>query len=301
MLLSELRQLVRCIILEDVGPRTHLVNQDDFEAVFNDYNDYTKRKGVKIFAALEMLDAFRPYTELARLGAVYRFTPQDVAHLLKKGDNNVLKPAFRGKKNVKVFDQAEITAITLKLESPEIRERLLDKMATSIVRHFKGMKIDEVLAVDSTYGMARDLAERVAAGLGVPLGSPVEKESEPSKIDWDFKEFERWVRDDAPKSAAAAGKPLEDYIRGTLQGLDSVDLRQVTGAIKKGRKPSIARDIPQNRRRFWNFFKKMQVNEMSKRVLVVDDNVASGWTLLHAAKRLRDAGLEPFFAVGYVW
>lgn len=301
MLESHLRQLVRAILREDVGLRSHVVTRDDMEGTFDEeFNDFTTKNGVKVFAAFRMLPNFKSHTQLAKLGAAYDFKPQDVAHLLKKGDNAILKPAYRNKRDLKAFDPADVTSITLTLENPRIRDLMLDKMAASIVRQFRGAQIGEVIAVDSTFGMAHDLAVKVASGLGVKLGNAIEKESEPARIDWDFKEFERWVRNDAPKSAAAAGQTLEDYINNTLKGLDAVDLKQVTGAIKKGRKPSIARDIPQNRRRFWNFFKRIEA-QGPKRVLVVDDNVASGWTSLHAAKRLKDAGMEPFFAVGYVW
>lgn len=300
MSLRLLRECVRAILEDVAGPRVQPVTADDFEDVFVDFNDFTKRNGVKVYAALKMLDGFKPHSELARLGQAYQFGPQDVAHLLKKGDNSILRPEYRDK-DTKQFDLGDITSIKLVLQKPEIRERILQQMTASIVRQFRGAKIDEVLAVDSSYAMSKDLAEKVAAGLGVPLGSVLEKESDPKRVDWDMKEFEHWVRNVAPESAKAAGKPLEDYVLGMLRDLDKTDHRQVKGAIEKGRKPSIARDIPQRRRRFWNFFKKLQASDTPKRVLVVDDNVASGWTSLHAAKRLQDAGLEPFFAVGYVW
>lgn len=263
------------------GPVDFDVTEDVIAQTFVPVTYSKKFSGEDVFVSHDRVQKYHPGLAIAREAKALGFKPADVGAFLKKGKENAGNAHF-------VMSQ------------PKYAKFLLNSMASNIVHRFKNMKIDEVMSVDSTYGMSLELAERVAAGLGVPLVRKAEKETDPGKLDVDGEALDRWLTVVAPKSAAEKGEDLAAYIAKTLKYLDN-DKRSLRNAVlKQKRKPSIARDLPVSRRKFWNLYKEIEAMG-AKHVLVVDDNVSSGATSAHVGNRLRAAGAEPFFAVGYFY
>lgn len=94
----------------------------------------------------------------------------------------------------------------------------------------------------------------------------------------------------------------EEYLNATLAVMKN-ELDQARRQIARGEKPSLVRstNMKTGHKRFFNFFDNVVADGLStgSKVLVVDDNIDSGWTPYHVAKRVRAAGLEPLFAAGF--
>lgn len=307
--MSLLRECIRRI-LEDLS--SYRMNDDDFETFLEPYGQFSSPSGVPVWAPFQLRKKFVSHSKLASLGASYGATPADAAQTLKKGsaDNwrtGVKRPEFRGdnKRLPKVFDPSDVFAHYLEYDN-KTRDQAIERMASAIHRHFKSQKFDEVMAVDSSYSMSQDLADRVGAMLGVPV-TKVEKVTDPNKVMWDLKAFERWISsgeayeswlEAREKKPEKTPETFEGYIINTLEWLDTKDYNYVVGLLQKGEKPSALRHI-KFRQKFWNFFKHLPKQESARRVLVVDDNVASGLTNVHVKERLEDAGYVPTFVAGY--
>lgn len=281
--LKALRALVRLTLAEDAAREPYVVDVTDdvVEAAFDEVTDFRTLAGVRTFVAFEQRKAFPSHSPIAKVAKVHGFKPADVGAFLKKGID-----VPKGGKTRFVGDE-------------RTRSRFLGAMADRIARRFKGVAIDEVMPIDSTYGMSVELGAMVAERLGVPFRRKVEKEDNAEKIAVDDDALSHWVANVAPRSAEAAGVPYDDYVLRTLYDLDR-DGKTFKSAVGRKTVASIARHLPHARRKFWNLFKRVEA-EGSKRVLVIDDNVASGATNAHVAKRMRAAGIEPLFAVGYYY
>ena len=200
-------------------------------------------------------------------------------------------------------------AIILRMaESPKgaksADEAFFDKITASIVRQFRTYQIEEVMPIESRSSMAIDLAIRVAHGLGVPYTRELTKMSNPTTLDWDHEVFDAWKLKNAPAAAAKLGRDVDTYILDTYNILVTTKQR-LQDKLAKGGTISIAEDIHHQIRKFWNLYDIQDANAYvsgtgkPKRILVIDDNAASGASFIHANKALRGAGVEPFFAAGF--
>lgn len=276
-----LRSLIKYILLENVPLRLITLSDDDIDASFVEGGQTRTLNGIKMFAPFHLNKEFTSYTEISKLGKAYMFNPDAIAAFLKKGE------------------QPKSGRVIFKMSNDLLDVLLYERMARDIAARFRNSAIKEVMLIDSSHLMADILARLVATYLNVPFYRTLHKQLDPNSVDWDHDEFDKWARDVAPNSASNNGVSLDSYIENVRSRL-KLDKRSIVNKLKRGiDKTSIARDIPQFRRRFWNLF--AEVEHGSYRVLVIDDNVSSGWTGYHADKRLRAAGLEPLFAAGFFY
>lgn len=281
LLREVVRRVLETVATSQATPTDVDVTEDVIAQTFVPVT-YTKAfAGEDVYVSHDRVQTYHVGQPIAKEAKRLGFKPADVGAFLKKGEDTAGNAHF-------VMTQ------------PKYAGFLLNSMANNIIHAFKGKKIDEVMVVDSTYSLSSELARRVAEGLGVPLASKVQKETDASKFEIDPTAIHHWLTVVAPKSAAEKGEDLNVYIAKTMKYLDKDKKALQSAVLKQLRKPSIARDLHVSRRKFWNLYAEIEKME-SKRVLVVDDNVSSGATCKHIANRLQAAGVEPFFAVGYYY
>lgn len=288
------------------------MTDDDFDTFLEPYGQFSAPNGVNVWAPFQLRKKFVSHSKLADLAKAYGATPADAAQTIKKGTKDswktgIKKAEFRGdnKRLPKVFDPNDVFTHYLEYDN-RTRDLTIERMAEAIYRQFRAHKFDEVMAIDSSYSMSQDLAERVGALLGVPV-TKLEKITDPDKVMWDLKAFERWISsgeayeswlEAREKKPEKTPETFDGYIINTLELLDTKDYNYIVNLLKAGEKPSALRHI-KFRQKFWNFFKHPPKQESARKVLVVDDNVASGLTNVHAKERLEDAGYVPTFVAGY--
>ncbi len=304
-----LRECIRRI-LEDLT--SYRMTDDDFDSFLEPYGQFSAPSGVDVWAPFQLRKKFVSYSQLANLAKAYGATPADAAQTFKKGEEDnwrtgVKKPEYRGdnKQLPKVFDPNDVFTQYLEYDN-RTRDLAIERMAAAIARHFKAHKFDEVMAIDSSFSMSRDLADRVGTLLNLPV-TTIQKITKPSEAMWDLSTFEKWISSGEAyeswllareKKPAQTPETFDGYIINTLELLDGKDYKYIVGLLQKGEKPSALRHI-KFRQKFWNFFKHLPHQESQRKVLVVDDNVASGLTNVHAKERLEDAGYSPIFVAGY--
>jgi adenine/guanine phosphoribosyltransferase-like PRPP-binding protein len=294
--LELLRECVRRILVEktrkvkqDAAPSAVLiVDEETLEASFEDMNEARAPGGVTVFSAMTLRAAFVPYTVASEYAKTWGLKPKDVAAFIKKGES-----------------LSENGKVQMEWEKPRIRDQFVQRMANTIAKRFEGEKIDEVMPIDSSHPMSKELATLVASRLSVPFVRSVEKEDDPEKINYDEEEILKWMDSLTPEFLASKGVTYDEYVQNTFDLLDK-EKKTIKKALinkrdnKRDGKSSIARDTWGAHRKFWNLFKGVEAKG-AKRVLVIDDNTASGSTNSHVLKRFKAAGVEPLFAVGYLF
>lgn len=285
MLLSEKTRKVK---QADAPSAILIVDEDTLEATFEDMNEFRSPSGVKVFSAMTLRGSFVSYTVAAEYAKAWGLMPKDVAAFIKKGDN-----------------VSENGVVHLEWEKPGLRERIVGHMADVIAKRFNGAGVDEVMPIDSSSPLSKELATLVAAKLEVPFTRSVEKEDDPDKIHYDEEAVLKWMDSLTPEFLASKGKTFDQYVDNTLKRIEAekVTLKQALANKRDGKrdgKSSIARDIWGAHKKFWNLFKDIEAKS-SKKVLVIDDNTASGATNAAVLKRFQKANVEPLFAVGYMF
>jgi len=294
--LAILHECVRLILIEktkkikqaEAPSAVLIVDQDVIEATFEDMNEFRAPSGVKVFSAMTLRPTFVSYSVVSEYAKTWGLKPKDIAAFIKKGDA-----------------LSENGVVQMEWEKPGLRERLIQQMATIIANRFKEARVDEVMPIDSSSTMSKELATLVAQMLEVPFVRSVEKEDDPEKIHYDEDEVMKWMDSLTPEFLASKGMTYDEYVDNTLKLLDK-DKDSLKKALinkrdnKRTGKTSIARDIWGPRKKFWNLFKDVEANG-SKKVLVIDDNTASGATNVAVLKRFKKANVEPLFAVGYLF
>ena len=193
---------------------------------------------------------------------------------------------------------------------PGAADEAIDTMAGRIARRFEDEGIVSVTCVDSSHGMAAALARSVAEKLGAPY-EPIVKKTKDPNVTWDPEEWDAYASQVRATGLNGKGEPLtlkgrdvtpEEYLDATLAVMRN-ELDQAKRQIARGEKPSLVRstNMKTGHKRFFNFFDNVAGGDLAlgSKVLVVDDNIDSGWTPFHVAKRVRAAGLEPVFAAGF--
>lgn len=196
------------------------------------------------------------------------------------------------------------------IAAPNAAAEMVDVMADRIARRFEDENVAAVTCVDSSHGMAAALAKSVADKLGKAY-QPVVKKTADVNVSWDPDEWDAYASQVRQTGLNGRGDPLmikgkvvtpDEYLAATMVVMGN-ELGQAKRQIKRGEKPSLVRstNMKTGHKRFFNFFDKIADNELApgSKVLVVDDNIDSGWTPYHVAKRMRAAGLEPLFAAGF--
>ena len=226
-----------------------------------------------------------------RGGALAKLNPFDVVSTAKYG-------------NVDAKDGTRLTA------EPGAADEAISTMADRIARRFDDADVASVTCVDSSHGMAAALARAVAERLGKPYQPIVKKTADPN-VSWDPEEWEAYASQVRSTGLNGKGEPLtlkgrdvtpEEYLDATMAVMGN-ELDQAKRQIGRGEKPSLVRstNMKTGHKRFFNFFDNVAAGDLKSgsKVLVVDDNIDSGWTPFHVAKRVRAAGLEPLFAAGF--
>ncbi len=296
MSLELLRECIRVILSEKTkkvkqaeAPSAVLIVDDDtLEATFEYMNEFRAPSGVKVFSAMTLRTSFVPYTVVAEYAKTWGLKPMDVASFIKKGDK-----------------LSENGVVQMEWEKAGLRDRIVARMAEMIGERFQGQGIDEVMPIDSSSTLSKELASLVAARLKVPSVRTIEKEDDPDKIEYDHDKVMKWMDTLTPEFLASKGKTYDEYAQSTFDLLD-IEKANLKKALlnkrnnKRTGKSSIVRDVWGAHKKFWNLFKAVEPNE-SKKVLVIDDNTASGATNAAVLERFKDANAVPVFAVGYMF
>ncbi len=270
-----------------------------------------------IFRVLEINLGKKAYSELhgVTIFVPYRtretpLTMERYKHLQGLIPFDVVSTVKYDTKNSKNLDG---TLLTLKAEEGAA-DTVIDGMASRIEYGFRNEPVAAVTCVDSSHGMSAALAKAVADKLGVPY-QPIVKKTMDINLTWDP---DQWaIYEDMVRSTGLNGNgdtltikvdgmevpaTPEEYLNSAKAVLAN-ELKYAVDLIKAGKKPTMAggTNTKTGHKRFWNFFDKVATGDLApgSKVLVVDDNVDSGWTPYHVAKRCREAGLEPLFAVGF--
>lgn len=285
-----LREVVRRVLAEDAGPPRGEVflSSDDIMFSLEHNPDPAVLHGVEVYTP------FRVRKEMPsrpRGGALADLSPFDVVSTAKYG-------------SVEAKDGKRLTA------EPGAADEAIGTMADRIARRFEDAGVVTVTCVDSSHGMAAALARAVAERLGKPYEPIVKKTADPN-VSWDPEEWEAYANQVRSTGLNGKGEPLmikgkdvtpEEYLAATMTVMGN-ELDQAKRQIGRGEKPSLVRstNMKTGHKRFFNFFDKVAAGSLvsGSKVLVVDDNIDSGWTPFHVAKRVRAAGLEPLFAAGF--
>ncbi len=199
--------------------------------------------------------------------------------------------------------------LTLKAEEGAPGD-MIEAMASRIEYGFRNESVVAVTCVDSSHGMAAALAKLVADKLDVPYQSMVKKTMNP-EVSWDEEAWQAFQDRVHTTKRDGKGRPLEvddmpatpdEYIAATLRVMNR-ERDQARRTIAKGEKPSLVRmmNMKTGHKSLFNLFDKVTPGDLAigSKILVVDDNIDSGWTPHHVAKRMREAGLTPLFAAGF--
>ena len=252
---------------------------------------YSKLHGVTVYTPYRVRPAMSSHPRRQRLAML---NPFEVASAAKYPDGV----------------DAKKTQHKLKAEEGAA-ELAIDNMADRIAYHFEGQGIVAVTCVDSSHGMSSALADAVARKLGVPYQPIVKKTMDPN-VSWDEGEWQKYqdkVRrtglngNDEPLTIDG-GKPAtpDEYLANTLKVMHK-ERDQARRLVARGEKPSLVRmmNMKTGHKSLFNLFDKIAAGDLKpgSKLLVVDDNVDSGWTPYHVSKRAAEAGLEPVFAAGF--
>lgn len=286
-----LRECIRGILLEktEMSNDEIILSSDDILFSLTRNPEVSKLHGVEVFTPYRVRKTMPSSARLAHLTGL---TPFNVASTTK-------------------YDSVDDKKVGKRLKAePDAAAQVLDLMADEIRKHFEESGVVAVSCVDSSEKMSENLARAVAAKLEVPYQAMIKKSMDPN-LTWDPGEWKAY--EDMIRSTGKNGKGQELRLKGKLvtpdEYLASVkavlngEIKWLKDQIVKGKKPSMAggTNTDTGHKRFFNFFDKVAAGDLAKgsKVLIVDDNVDSGWTPYHVAKRAREAGLTPLFAAGF--
>ncbi len=296
-----LRECVRGVILEKVkkpkeeeAPRAAVtLSSEDILFALHDRPTVSKLNGQPIYTPYVQREAM---PERPRGGALAALNPFEVVSTAKYGAKD-----------------SKVAPLTLKAE-PGAAKLVIEAMADRIARRFEDEGVVAVSCVDSSERMAELLARSVAEKLVVPYQPIVKKTMDPN-VSWDEDEWAKFqdrVRTDKVDGNGHAltikvdGKKRpatpDEYLAATLAVMHK-ERDQARRTIRDGKQPSLVRmmNMKTGHKSLFNLFDKIDGGDLAagSKVLVVDDNIDSGWTPYHVAKRMREAGLVPLFAAGF--
>jgi len=300
MHLDELRDLIQLVLLEDEtpkkveSPREELIlSAEDIMFSLTPKSEVSNLHNEKIYTPFRQRKMMPSHTRLERLS---KLDPFEVISTVKYGSRD-----------------SKIAPLTLKAD-PDASEIVIEIMADQIFRHFEDEGVVVVSCVDSSHDMAAALAKMVATKFNVPYQSMIKKTMN-MNLTWDADEWAAYEDMIRSTEANGNGEPLMIKVKGvkrlvtSSEYLDAVkvvlsnELRYARNLIAAGKKPTMAGGVNVNtgHKRFFNFFDDIIDDDLAigSKILIVDDNVDSGWTPYHVAKRVRAAGLKPLFAAGF--
>lgn len=308
MRLNELRELIQLVLLEDETPKKKK------RAAKKPAKEAPPLEPM-VLSADEIMLGLKRNLETSTLHGVRVFTPYRVRQTITSGwrDGALTKlDPFKVASTVK-YKTREDKGKELSAEEGAA-DLVIDNMAIAIKQHFEDENILIVSCVDSSHGMAAALAEKVAALLDVQY-QPIIKKTMDSNVGWDPDEWKAYMDQVHRTKANGNGDPLiiktdmgdmpatpDEYLEHTMTIMKR-ERDQAQRLIKRGEKPSLVRmmNMKTGHKSLFNLFDKIASDTLpaGSKVLIVDDNVDSGWTPYHVAKRAHAAGLRPLFAAGF--
>ena len=218
------------------------------------------------------------------------------------------------------FQVADVIKKDIKLDSGYTltmsiadRESWYGQIAYKINDKFKTKNIKAVTCADSTSDMPEKIAKRVAEKLGVPFVKVFQKNKDAEQITLNIKRFNKWyespvqVKDKNGKRVFdKRGNPVlrhrtdnERHLYLTQLITNLVTLRN---GLRDGKNVSIARNIKNSRREFFNGIHNINnnINGIKGNLLIIDDNIDSGATFIDINKQLEEyKDITPMYAVGF--
>jgi adenine/guanine phosphoribosyltransferase-like PRPP-binding protein len=200
--------------------------------------------------------------------------------------------------------------------APDAVATVIDIMAERIAKNFADKGIVAVTCVDSSEKMSENLAKAVAAKLDVPYQAIIKKTTNPDDIKWDQEKWDEYEQKIRTTERNLSGDPLmvtdkngkkrlatSDEYLAAIKTVLANEIKWLKNQMANGIKPSMAggTNTDTGHKKFFNFFAAVDGGDLAlgSKVLIVDDNVDSGWTPHHIGKRVREAGLYPLFAAGF--
>lgn len=181
---------------------------------------------------------------------------------------------------------------------PEVLEFMANYMADGIYRGLASNSYDAVLNVESSSRLSSMIAARVAERMGVKILSGhitkdtggLQKTVDPSTIKIDQEKLDQYTK--------INGEEKGDNLLKILTRV----IKTIKNKISRGEKISVTDDIKDRNRKYilglHQFNASKNLTQPLKKVLVIDDNVASSATMRDVKKTLASQGIDADLACG---